>query len=162
MFAKFSQAVSSFFYPSQPAPKPVAFEEEAYVIDNIELNPKLTFSEQALAIYKGLRENGYQRHVRSQLNTWAGVAQDPCLVRHSKHPGQIMFDGRQLSFQDADYFVNVSKAGDVAYLLKLKGSYYPVNIQDIPDPTMKNIHAQVVAPHLQKQLELQNRIVNKN
>jgi hypothetical protein len=163
MYSRISGALSYFFPSStQPQPQPVlAFDEEAYQVDPIELNQKLGITDDALAIYKGLKANDYQCHVRKDLKSLAGIAQDPRLTRHSKHPGHIVVNGKQLNFQDANYFVDVSRTGEVRYQIQLKGNYYPIAIHDIPDPTIKNIHDRVVGPYLANNPGNENRVGNR-
>ena len=158
MYSRITGALS-YFFSSSAQPQPVlAFEEEAYQVDPIELNPKAMMSDDALAIYKGLKASDYQCYIRKDLKSLAGIVQDARLTRHSKHPGQIVVNGKQLNFQDANYFVDVSRTGEVRYQILLKGNYYPIAIQDIPDPTMKNIHDRVVEPYLQNNPSNENRV----
>jgi hypothetical protein len=160
MYSRISGALS-YFFSSSVQPAVVAFDEDAYRIDPIELNPKLGLNESAIAIYKSLLDNNYQRYVRSDLKSLAAIAQDLRLTRHSKHPGHIVVNDKQLNFQVADYFVDISNKGDVRYQIKLKGSYYPIEINDIPDPGMKDIHARVIAPLVPSNPNNENRNRNR-
>lgn len=164
MFSRLSGAVYSLFYSSASVAQPVAattaFEDEAYKIDAIETNPRSRMSEAAIAVYKALQDEGYQRYNPSAANTWANVVRNPRLLRHSKYPGHIMRDGKQLNFQDVDYFAEVDRNGEVSYQIKLKGSYYRIELHEIPDPAMKSIHARVMAL-LPKPVENENRVGNR-
>jgi hypothetical protein len=140
MFSTFTGYVSSFF-SSQPATvkaaPEIAFDQDAYQVGPASLQG---------AICNELQDNGYTPFTRSNMNTWVGVVQDERLSRHSKHPGHIFRDGKQLHFQTGEYYVDVSKAGNVKYQIKIKGSYYGIDVDEIADPNMKHIHTSKIAP----------------
>jgi hypothetical protein len=145
MFSTFTGYVSSLFYSTPTAATPaaaipeIAFDQGAYQVGPATLQG---------SICNELQDNGYTPFTRSNLNTWAGIVQDARLSRHSKHPGHIYRDGKQLNFQTGEYYVDVSKAGNIQYQIKIKGSYYGIEVNEIADPTMKEIHANKIVPLL--------------
>jgi hypothetical protein len=100
------------------------------------------------SICNELQNIGFNPITRSKVNPWTGILRDARLSRHSKYPGEIYRDFKHLHFQTGEYYVDVSKAGNVKYQIKIKGSYYDIDINEIVDPAIKANHARQILPLL--------------